>query len=170
MSQPTWRSLLGLLGRAAIVPDTCFFTNFYMGLRKGRATTGVFPGASDAAFRTRCLDFLKVQLLAYRPQVVLTLGRFVPSLIGRLAPALNAWSGPPSFRRIDEVGALRDAVIDTGTEILNVTFAALTHPSLRHLSVSRRTYGRKTGDAAELAMLANACRSFCVYGSARREL
>src|SRR6476646_111821 len=46
-SQPTWRNLIELLTEASILPDDCFFTNAYMGLRRGSATTGVFPGAGN---------------------------------------------------------------------------------------------------------------------------
>src|SRR5688572_23127445 len=39
LRQPTWRNLLNVLGRAEITPENCFFTNVYMGLRAGTATT-----------------------------------------------------------------------------------------------------------------------------------
>jgi hypothetical protein len=171
MLQPTWRNLLAFLQRAAIQPEICFFTNFYMGLREGSQTTGVFPGAADRTFRGRCLDFLRVQLATYRPQVVLTLGRFVPSLIAQLTPGLAQWAGSPSLQRIDTVGPfVRDVAVDVGGAPLHTSFAALTHPSLRHLSVARRRYRDRQGDAAEHAMVADACQTIRVYESLRREI
>lgn len=169
MTQPTWRGLNALLKRAAIHPEICFFTNFYMGLRAGTAATGVFPGAKDAAFRSRCLDFLREQLATARPRVVLTLGRFVPPLIAALAKGLAQWHGAPSLARIDGAGALRrDVIVPLRNGDLVTTFVALTHPSLRHLGVVRRRYvdrdGRPhLGEHAENAMLQEACETFPVY-------
>lgn len=164
-TQPTWRNLLSLLDRARIDPTQCFFTNVYMGLRSGTATTGKFPGATNPAFVERCLAFLRTQLDVLQPRVVLTLGRFVPPLIGRLSDDLAAWRGAASLRRIDDAGGpiVHEARISVPSGFVTPTVIALTHPSLRHLSVERRKYRNFKGDAAELALLAEACRAFPVY-------
>ena len=62
VKSPTWRNLLRLLGDAGLDLRSCFFTNFFMGLRKGKQSTGVFPGRGDAEFLRRCQEFFLTQL------------------------------------------------------------------------------------------------------------
>jgi hypothetical protein len=69
---------VALLDRARIPKRSCFFTNFYTGLRAGLTTTGKFPGASNEAFSEHCGAFLLDQLRTQRPQLILTLGIHVP--------------------------------------------------------------------------------------------
>lgn len=61
-SNPTWREPVKMLTAAQIPLTSCFFTNFYMGLRRGTATTGKFPGSRDASFVATCRLFLQGQL------------------------------------------------------------------------------------------------------------
>ncbi|MEP0981041.1 hypothetical protein NC980_10765 [Leptolyngbya sp. AS-A5] len=70
------------------MPEHYFFTNLYMGLRAGTATTGVFPGANDAKFVSHCQAFLFEQLRVQRPALLLTLG-VLPPVIGVLSPELE---------------------------------------------------------------------------------
>src|SRR5688572_28477068 len=63
-TQPTWLNLLKLLRAARVPLARCFFTNFYMGLRQGDATTGLFPGSSNNEFAKHCGDFFIEQLKA----------------------------------------------------------------------------------------------------------
>lgn len=156
-SQPTWRQLTGLLEAAGIPLVQCFFTNVYMGLRKGGRATGRFPGASDSGFVGRCLDFLGVQVGAFRPRIILTLGGYVPSLLARLSDDLEAWRGVTRLIDIDRIGP-----VDTGARIqsnkctVRAAVAALTHPSQRSLNVRRRRYRNRVGHDAELLMLRDA--------------
>jgi hypothetical protein len=155
-TQPTWRNLLALLERAGITPEHCFFTNVYMGLRAGRATTGPFPGASDETFVAHCLAFLIEQLVLQRPSVVITLGMNVPPLLARISPDLADWGPDASIKRLDAIGPLRSEVQFTGIPAFSTTVAALIHPSLRHASIRFRRYRRLVGDDAEVAMLKDA--------------
>jgi len=170
-TQPTWRQLVRILRDSAIPLEMCFFTNFYMGLRKGHQTTGTFPGAKDPGFVTRCREFFKVQLAVYRPQLILTLGRFVPPQLAPLSAALTPWAGAPSLKRIDRVGPVFSQVtLDTSSRPLQTSVVTLTHPSLRHLSVHHRRYAGFEGETAERAMLARGCEAFRVYSSHRCEI
>jgi uracil-DNA glycosylase len=86
---PTWVALLKVLADAGIAPERCFFTNVYMGLRKGKGTVGRFPGARDAAYVQQCQAYVHRQLLAQRPRLILTLGAWVPPFLAPLAAELR---------------------------------------------------------------------------------
>jgi len=152
-TQPTWRNLLALLNAAEIPSPRCFFTNFYVGLRAGRATTGMFPGAADPIFKTHCSRFFLEQLRAQRPSVVLTLGIHAPHAIAPLAPRLAGWAVTRGLKTLDDVGPVQRGVAFDGVPGLETTVVALTHPSLRPASVRHRRYHGQVGNQAELAML-----------------
>ena len=155
-SQPTWRNLTQLLARADIPVERCFFTNVYMGLREGSGTTGVFPGSRDPTFVAHCLDFLREQLAAQRPSLILTLGINVPPLLGALSADLTEWTTGRGLRHLDECDPVRFRAKFRGIADLESVVVALTHPSLRPASVRHRRYDGEQGDAAELAMLLKA--------------
>lgn len=156
LTLPTWRNLLALLDNAEIPRERCFFTNLYMGLRSGDKTTGVFPGASDAAFCRHCLDFLVTQLETQRPRLVVTLGIQVPPVVAKLSDQLAPWLGTPGIRRLDAVGALQTPVAIRDIPNFQTTMVALLHPSLRHASLRHRRYKNLVGGEAELALLRDA--------------
>jgi uracil-DNA glycosylase len=155
---PTWLHLLALLRKAEIPVEQCFFTNFYMGLRKGKATTGEFPGKKDAAFVQRCQQFFLQQLEVQRPRAVLMLGKHVPPLLAPLSPQLDAWKGVKRLMDIDERNAawVEDVMFPPYQQ--PVTVIALTHPSLRNANVGRRRFGGFSGGDAEMAMLERVVR------------
>jgi hypothetical protein len=157
-TQPTWRNLLSLLNRAGIAPESCFFTNAYMGLRGGDRATGTFPGAADEAFVLHCVRFLAEQLRTQQPVLILTLGIHVPPLLGRLTAALSPWTEGKGLKHLDRVGPVKHDVAFPSAPGVRATVVALTHPSLRSASVRHRRYGEQIGDAAELSMLEEACR------------
>jgi hypothetical protein len=156
LTLPTWRNLLTVLRAAAIPPKICFFTNLYMGLRSGDATTGVFPGASDPTFRRYCQDFLLTQLDVQRPRLIITLGVQVPPVVAELSDQLAPWMARPSIRHIDNVGSLRTGVEFRGLRGFSTVVAALLHPSLRQASLRHRRYQTLVGGDAELALLRDA--------------
>lgn len=158
-TQPTWRNLLALFERAGIDPRECFFTNVYMGLRAGRATTGPFPGASDTEFVAHCLSFLADQLAAQRPSLVITLGVNVPPLLAQLSEDLADWRLETSIKHLDSTGPLRLVGGFAALPGFHTTVAALIHPSLRHASIRYRRYKNFSGDEAEVALLKDAVLS-----------
>jgi uracil-DNA glycosylase len=152
-AQPTWLNLLKLLRGADIRLEKCFFTNFYMGVRQGAATTGVFPGSADRKFVKHCSDFFLVQLEAMRPSLILTLGKHVPPLIASRSSHLAAWRGAKNFRQIDDAGPVHNQCRFDGVPNFAVAVVALTHPSMRNASVMRR-YGTSLGSGdPEVALL-----------------
>jgi uracil-DNA glycosylase len=162
LTLPTWSNLLKLFHAAGVPPERCFFTNLYMGLRAGSATTGMFPGASDPAFVAHCQTFLLQQLSLQLPALILTLGVHVLWAIGSLSPELAPWAEGRGLKHLDTVGPLRSGVTFPGLGDFRTTAVALIHPSLRHANLRHRRYDGAVGAAAELALLRNGL-SGCDY-------
>lgn len=154
-TQPTWRNMLELFRRVPIDPEECFFTNVYMGLRS-KGKTGPFPGATDPAFVSHCVEFLSVQLSEQRPSLVITLGMNVPPLLAHLSRDLNDWTEQRGIKHLDGTGPVRTKVRFAGIPSFSTTVVALIHPSLRHGSLRFRSYRGMVGDVAEVAMLRDA--------------
>ncbi|MCU0320513.1 MAG: hypothetical protein MUE88_10625 [Flavobacteriales bacterium] len=138
LNAPTWRNLKRLLMEAEVPLHDCFFTNFFMGLREGEATTGRFPGRKDTGFVQRCAEFLLHQLRLQRPRAVVVLGSEVPSLIAPLAPQLNPWLNA-RLSDIDRASATRIEGVQFGDDLPPCTVVSLIHPSLRHANLRHRT-------------------------------
>ncbi|HWH08124.1 MAG TPA: hypothetical protein VNX21_02925 [Candidatus Thermoplasmatota archaeon] len=150
---PTWRNLVALLRRAGISPESCFFTNFFMGLMESESAVGAFPGRADAAFVERCRRFFLEQVAFQEPRAVLVLGREVPPLLAPLSPDLAPWRAARTLGDVDAAGAALLTTRFAGRES-PVPFAVLTHPSLRAANVRRRCFEDAEGDAAEMRLLA----------------
>lgn len=156
LTLPTWRNLLAVLHDADIPPESCFFTNLYMGLRSGDKTTGIFPGAADDRFRRHCQAFLLKQLSVQRPRLIITLGMQVPPVIAELSDQLTAWVTERGIRKVDNAGAVRTNVTFRRVSDFTTTVVAMLHPSLRHASLRHRTYRGLRAAEAERALLGDA--------------
>lgn len=166
LKSPTWRNLLWLLGEVAISPQSCFFTNVYMGLRAGNAKiTGRFPGARSPHFVHQCQTFLADQIATQRPRLILTLGVHVPAVIAPLSADLGGWAHLKRFRALDTHGPSMLPTVHFREPInVRATVAALTHPSLWHRCVLERSYGSLHGREAELQMLREAIMISGIHG------
>lgn len=147
-SSPTWRVLIRLLMRFSIRPESCFYTNAYMGLRAAGRETGRFCGARDNEFVNRCVMFFRRQLEVVRPRLILMLGMeplrvLGPRLFGIKAP-LTLMACDTFYPRVC-LGCDDDAAI-----------VVITHPSLYYANVGRRRYLRLVGADAEAAMVRDA--------------
>ena len=155
-TQPTWRVLVSVLKGARIPFERCFFTNYYMGLRVGKGTTGVFPGAKNPEFVSHCKKFLLQQIGTQRPRLILTLGAQTPPGIAFLSEDLKDWGRGRGFKHLDKVGPVQRDVRFPGAPDVVATVVALTHPCFRHASIRYRRYLDSIGDEAEMAMLRDA--------------
>lgn len=136
-TNPTWRDLTESLNQADIPLSNCFFTNAYLGLRVADSPTGALPGGAAETLRDMSLQVLRKTIALQQPRLIVTLGRFVPPLLARLAPTdLAHWLSARSLRDIDAVGPLRRQV--HFGEALTATVVALTHPSFRSANAHRR--------------------------------
>jgi uracil-DNA glycosylase len=145
-SSATWKALQKLLPASGISLSQCFFTNLYMGLRKGGSEAGTFPGARDRRFVQRCLAFFIKQLEVVRPKLILTLG------VEPFRVLANHLFNVPVAKTLSAcVDIYRSLPLAHGS----VTVVALTHPSFYDANVWRRKYGRLSGAEAEKAMIAD---------------
>jgi uracil-DNA glycosylase len=138
----TWRGLYQLLESAGVDPRMCFFTNAYVGLIAGEKPTGRFPGAGDVEFSEWCADFLRLQIEAMQPSVLVTIGADARRFIGGMTPDLGEWRKTSSLR-------VHQARIG------DHSFAgiALAHPSLYPASARGRVFEVEVGVAADAALL-----------------
>lgn len=111
----TWRGLLKLVEVAGIFCNQLFCTNAWPCLREGnQPVKGGIPGARDAAFTSRCVDFFRFTLEVMQPSVVLTLGLAPTGFIAMHAPdELAPWLGAKSWRYVDcmPIGHMGQAAI-----------------------------------------------------------
>ncbi len=143
----TWRNLYLLLERASVAPETCFFTNAYVGLKAGDEPSGTFPGAADTAFSAWCRNFLEEQIAVMRPSVVASLGTDARQFLSAMAPELAAWAPRPNPP---------PGVVQAQLGGVTTTAVALLHPSGYYGSLGRRRYGDFSGLDAEAALLREA--------------
>lgn len=159
LKTPTWRHLLPLLARTSIPLERCFFTNVYMGLRVGKATTGRFPGAASPDFVKRCQMFFLLQITTQQPTLILALGGYVPAFLAPLSAQLTPWGCFKSFRERDAHDAALIRGVSFGCSgVQPCVVASLVHPSFRPSNVHRRSWGSFAGDAAEVALLQEAVK------------
>ena len=154
LSQPTWRGILSRLDAAEIDPQSCLFTNAFVGYRKTGGNTDDFPARADGEYECRCRAFLARQIDLLRPKAIIALGKHVPSFLAALSADLP-WSTTRTFAQIDRVGPL---VCRARFGDHRASVCALVHPSFAHLNVGRRRCRDRNGAElvgveAELAML-----------------
>lgn len=149
----TWLHLLSFLKSVEIPPQRCFFTNLFMGLRENGKPMGKFPGARDAGFVERCLDFFEMQVRVQQPKLILTLGNIVPRYIASRADKLSPWRSCHKWADFDKSGPVVHQVIFQGVPEHQCSVVALTHPSMRPINVGRRRYQDEQKNEAEIKMV-----------------
>lgn len=158
LRDPTWRNLRLLLENCRIDLSRCFFTNLFMGVRRGNKPCGVSPAAKDSGFVARCCGFLSQQIRVQRPKLIMTLGSQVPRFMHSLSKDLSSWVGFKGLADLDRRRSSRVPAVrfECGSEVIEATVVALTHPCLRGPNLRWRSYGGRHGDDAEKAMIADA--------------
>lgn len=157
----TWRELLKILKATGISVNQCFFTNLYMGLRKGPPETGRFPGAKDKDFEERCLTFFNTQLEMARPKLIIVLGLEPFRVLAKKPFNLPVDSAlrAPSNERVTwkNINLTECNKIYRGVKLVHgsTTIVLLTHPSYYKRNVKNRNYKGLSGEAAETRMIAD---------------
>jgi len=156
LSQPTWKNLIDVLTRASIGLEECFFTNVYMGLRKGDKTTGPFPGATDDRFVQHCRTLLLKQIATQRPSLIITLGVNAPVMLASLSNDLPSRRIGLGLKYLNDSNAVVSKVTFLDLPNFLTTTVALIHPCLRGPNLRHRRYRGLEGDEAEILMLEDA--------------
>lgn len=149
LDTPTWKNLQRLLLKHGIKPERCFFTNSFPHLFAGNHNTvGKFPASRQQAYVQACADFLQYQINTLKPKLLLTLGSYVPHVIGFL-------QGFDHYKNISTLKAIDQQNLSL-THANGLTVACLSHTSLYHSAVSGRRYREYSGEAAHDSLMADA--------------
>ena len=157
----TWYHLIPMLQAAGLALEDCFFTNFFMGVRRSKKATGLCPGARDPGFVKECGQFLSEQIREQRPRLIIVLGIIVPRFLARTNPAseVSRWAKCDTFPKIDAtaVGPLiKQARFGASDSRTVATVAVVVHPSYRPANLWRRQYVGLRGEEAERQLLKDA--------------
>jgi uracil-DNA glycosylase len=126
----TWRNLCGLLTDADVPIESCFMTNWFIGLQPVRKQVGEFLSRPDSRYERECSELLLEQIRALKPYVILLLGLPVVGRAHRIMPTLKPWANAPNWSGVDSsiLGPVAHGVEIPGTEV-KANVVALLHPS-----------------------------------------
>lgn len=88
---PYWSGMYPLLRAAEIDASECFFTNVFVGLRRGSKPEGPLDLGRTADFRDWCTAFLADQIRLIQPRAVAVMGRPAWRFMGRMSADLSGW-------------------------------------------------------------------------------
>lgn len=128
--KPTWRNLRRLLSDADVPIESCFMTNWFVGLQWGNKQLGEFLSLSDLRYERKCEELLLEQIRELNPEVILLLGLPVVSRAHRIIPSLSPWANATTWSAVDSsnLGPVAYRIEIPGTEV-KANVVALLHPS-----------------------------------------
>lgn len=152
----TWRNLHGLLNDAGVAIESCFMTNWFIGLQPGDKQVGVFLSRPDSRYERECSDLLLEEMQILRPSIVLLLGLSIVGRAHQIMPILKPWANASNWSEVDSssLGAVAYGLDIPGAEI-KTNVVALLHPSF---SPSNQRHRRATFpvEKPEVAMVRSA--------------
>lgn len=152
----TWRNLRRLLADANVPIESCFMTNWFVGLQPGNKQVGEFISRRDSRYERECSELLLEQIRTLKPEVILLLGLPVVRRAHRIMPTLRPWAHASNWNVVDSssLGAVALGVEIPGTSV-RTNVVALLHPSF---SPSNQRYRRTvfTIEKPEVAMIRSA--------------
>jgi hypothetical protein len=136
----TWRNLRRLLSEAEVPIESCFMTNWFVGLQPGNKQVGEFLSRRDSRYERECGELLLEEIRTLKPSVILLLGLPVVGRAHRVMPTLRPWAEATTWNVVDSssLGAVAYGIEVPGTE-LRANVVALLHPSF---SPSNQRYRR----------------------------
>lgn len=129
--KPTWRNLRRLLADADDVPiESCFMTNWFIGLQPGNKQVGEFLSRSDSRYERECGELLLEEIRTLKPDLILLLGLPVVGRAHRIMPTLRPWADARNWSVVDSssLGPVAHGVEVPGTKVI-ANVVALLHPS-----------------------------------------
>lgn len=115
----TWRNLRALLTDAGAPIESCFMTNWFVGLQPGNKQVGDFLLRPDTRYERECRELLLDQIRVLKPEVILLLGLALVRRVHSIMPTLAGWAN---------AGPVVGGVEIPGTGV-RATVVALLHPS-----------------------------------------
>jgi hypothetical protein len=136
----TWRNLRRLLADAKVPIESCFMTNWFVGLQPGNKQVGEFLSRPDLRYERECRELLLEEIRTLKPHVILLLGLPVVGRAHRIMPSLRPWGDAPNWDAVDlsTLGSIAYGVEIPGTGV-KANVVALLHPSF---SPSNQRYRR----------------------------
>jgi hypothetical protein len=136
----TWRNLRRLLSDVDAPIESCFMTNWFVGLQPGDKQVGKFLSRPDSRYERECSELLLEQIRTLKPDVILLLGLPVVSRAHLIMPTLRPWANAPNWSAVDSssLGPVAHGVEVPGTGS-QANVVALLHPSF---SPSNQRYRR----------------------------
>jgi len=86
-----WTGMYRLLEAARVDVSDCFFTNAFVGLRRGGNPQGTLALGRAMEFKNWCTAFLGEQVRLMRPRAVAVMGRPAWRFVGRMSADLSGW-------------------------------------------------------------------------------
>jgi uracil-DNA glycosylase len=158
LTKGMWPRFKDVYDRAGADFQNTFFTNAYMGLRKGEKSTGVFPGATDQSFVKRCQSFFGEQVETQKPKLILALGKRVVPFMADLSVDLHCWKGKTTIKEIQNGKQIIEGV-RFGLKGHQCVVAFLLHPSMRNSNLRHRQYQEFDRDQADIQVFKDALKA-----------
>ncbi|MDT8068481.1 MAG: hypothetical protein ROO76_09995 [Terriglobia bacterium] len=129
-NKATWRNLRRLLADAEQSIESCYMTNWFVGLQPGDRQVGEFLEEPNSDYESECNQLLLEQIRTLKPHVILLLGLSVVGRTSRIMPALEAWADAPNWTAVDmsDIGSFAYGVDVPGAGVRS-NVVALLHPS-----------------------------------------
>ena len=141
LTNPTIRNLLKGL---ELNEDNTFFTNLFLGLRRGGTNTKRAAKIKDD-YKDVCFNFFKVQLEFINPKVVLCLGKDVGDTLSAF-PAFGQFK--TGIAKMFGENNKRDYIVTTDDDFFGQRkFILIPHPSFAHINWSKNNTKQKIMDA-----------------------
>jgi len=129
--EATWRNLRQLLVDTDDVGiDSCFMTNWFLGLQPGNKQVGEFLLHPDLRYERECGELLLEEMRTVKPDIILLLGLPVVGRAHRIMPTLRPWADAPNWNAVDSssLGPVAYGVEVPATD-MRANVVALLHPS-----------------------------------------
>jgi uracil-DNA glycosylase len=126
----TWRNLRALLEDAALSIESCFMTNWFIGLLPGNRQVRKFLHAPSPRYESECRGLLLEEIKGLKPKLILLLGLNVVSRAYEIMPSLSPWAGATNWKTVDgsSLGSMARRVEVSGTGV-RANIVPLLHPS-----------------------------------------
>jgi hypothetical protein len=126
----TWRNLRNLLRDADLSIESCFMTNWFIGLLPGDRQVGRFLTAPNPRYERECRELMLEQVAGLKPRLILLLGLPVVARSYEMMPSLSPWAGATNWKAVDasSLGSIAPDVEVFGTGV-RANVVPLLHPS-----------------------------------------